>query len=135
MVDRGSLVEIDGVAVAVPANDHMMAAGGDEGETRGQTVTCLGFAHFQIAELVEAIGKGAREIGGDVLDDEDGWEVGGKVGEDGLERLGSTGGSAHEDELAGGIASLVGADGGFDARRGEQRGGGGAGGGSRGGGG
>src|SRR5450759_4219929 len=72
-VDRRALVahagtglDADVVAAAALAQQHMEIAGCDQGEAAAQRVAIFGFLYVHGAEIVQAFGKGAGELRGDV---------------------------------------------------------------------
>ncbi len=117
------------VVVAVPAEQHVKIAGGDEGHARVETFAIHGLAHREGADTVEPVGVGLGEAGRDVLDDGDAGQAGGQGSEHLAQGFGAAGGGAEEDERArvGAQRGRQGALDGGGAHRGEAHAGGGRG--------
>ena len=104
-VNRGSLVADPGtgfdlheVLSLALSEQHVEVSRGDQGEAGAEGVPILRFFHIEGADLIQSIGKGAREFGWNMLSDDDSRSRRGQFFQDGGNGLGATGGSPDGDD-------------------------------------
>src|ERR1035438_6702209 len=97
----GARLNADVVAAAAMAQQHVEIAWGDQREAAAQRVAIFGLLYVHGAETVQAIGKGAGELRGDVLGDHDSRTGLGKTRQHGGDGFGAAGGGANRQHRSG----------------------------------
>jgi hypothetical protein len=102
-IHQGAVGDFDVVLGAAAPQHHVAATGGDQGAAGHDAVAVLCFAHFQLAQAVEAVGKHGGEFFRHVLDDDDAAAHVGQFRQHRLQGLGAAGRGADGDDAVGGF--------------------------------
>ena len=101
-VDEGAIHYIDVIIGAAALEQHVLAAGGYECQTRNDPVIAFGLSYLDLAQVVEPLGKGGGELLRHVLHYDDAGTDPRQVRQHGFQSLGTAGGGAdRHDPLRG----------------------------------